>query len=468
MYNNEIPHKLICMRIKINKFAFSAKSLFLNLLLTGILTVCFLFLTFPFLEKTEELSLRQTIFIGQANLWRVVFFFGFFTSITIFFTLLKNKFRLTALLLVLMWIIGTSLVFIISNANSQSNQTSNLSQTDIVNPSKCNEQETLIKAKNCTLLVLADDWYGSGFSIEPGYIITNRHVIENASEIISWVNDEEISLILWGYSEEADLAVMKIPTEIPTCNWTNTENIPLADTLYAVGWPNVPEGESSITKGVYSRSIESLEGPVFIQTDAAINPGNSGGPLVSKCGVVGINTVKLVWSDLYTPSEGFGFALSSNYSRPIIDELIEQGSQQILPIKESKPIKYTPKEVVEEEKTDIQLEPQENYDSGYVSWTNFPCQNPVEIINIVGVDKLGSGKVRVNWSPLSRTQRGYHLHYGFQAGPFNFSTAAGNATSYEIGGLQSGSKYYFAVSSNWYEGPKSVCAISKAMSVVVD
>jgi len=208
----------------------------------------------------------------------------------------------------------------------------------------CDEQATLREAKLCTVLVLRDDGgHGTGFSVAKGFIITNRHVIEGAKKLTTWINGVEEPLILWNISDEADLAVLKLQTEIPTCRWADSNKIALAETLYAVGWPNSPKGESSITRGIYSRNIETEEGPVFIQTDAAINPGSSGGPLLNKCGVVGINTAKIVWSDEYTPSEGLGFAIASNYVKPIIEALIATGSEKKLPIKKIKEKEYTPR-----------------------------------------------------------------------------------------------------------------------------
>jgi len=225
--------------------------------------------------------------------------------------------------------------------NSSSILNSNDAST-IINPKYCNEQESLAKAKNCTILVIRNDGgHGSGFSIQKGFIVTNRHVIEGAKKLTTWIYKEE-PLTLWNYSETEDIAVLKLPIEIPVCNWASTKNLSLAETLYTIGWPNEPYGESSITKGIFSRMYKTEEGPEFIQTDAPINPGNSGGPLINKCGVVGINTAKLAWSDPKTPSEGFGFAISSDYAKPIIEELIKNGSEKKLPIRPIKQKQYTP------------------------------------------------------------------------------------------------------------------------------
>ncbi|MBI2051215.1 trypsin-like peptidase domain-containing protein [Candidatus Roizmanbacteria bacterium] len=212
----------------------------------------------------------------------------------------------------------------------------------IEDPQNCDEEETLNKTKACTVIIWRDDGgHGSGFSIHPGYVVTNRHVVEGAKKLSTWVNNEE-GVTLWGYSETEDLAVLKLNTEISICNWTNSSNDKLAKAVYAFGWPYVGEGESSITKGIYSRSIKSEEGAEFIQTDAAINPGNSGGPLVDRCGVIGINFAKLAWSDPEIFPEGFSFAIASNYAKQIIDDLINNGKQTQLPIPIKELPEYTP------------------------------------------------------------------------------------------------------------------------------
>ncbi len=288
-----------------------------------------------------------------------------FAPLYLFIENKKNKNLISKIAVILIifflaieWIFG---YYVVLKTFINNNQTS----TSSTNTS-CDEQKTLEKAKFCTVLVLRDDGgHGSGFSIEKGYIITNRHVIEGAKKLTTWINKEE-PLTLWNYSENEDLAVLKIQTEIPTCDLFNSKKIKLAETLYAVGWPNVPEGESSITKGIYSRTIKAKEGPEFIQTDAAINPGSSGGPLLNQCGVVGINTSKLTWSDYETPSEGFGFALASNYFKTIVEDLIKKGSVKKLPIPSSKPKKYTPSYNYEENN-----QSDYSYDkSTLVSWIN--------------------------------------------------------------------------------------------------
>lgn len=306
-------------------------------LITFVLPFILLIPVVPFLETaTGDESLEQLADLGKRNLLKIVFIYGFMVFLIFLASRKKKILKGGVILSGIFWVLGSGLVFSLLFSDQIRNKSRPRATRE------CNEQKVLQEVKYCTVLVLRDDGgHGTGFSIDKGFIVTNRHVIEGAKKLTTWIYKEE-PLILWNVSDENDLAVLKLQTEIPTCSWANSQEITLAETLYAVGWPNVPNGESSITRGIFSRTYKTEEGPEFIQTDAAINPGNSGGPLVSKCGIVGINTAKISWSDLYTPSEGFGFALSSNYAKPIIEELIKNGSEKKLPIKKIKLKEYTP------------------------------------------------------------------------------------------------------------------------------
>lgn len=203
----------------------------------------------------------------------------------------------------------------ISNKNSTSDRSS------------CNEDDSVRDAKACTTLIITDYAYGSGFSTQKGYLITNKHVIEGANEIKAWLNGEFQPVRVWNYSPTFDIAILKLPSDLPTCKWFNSSNLKLAETLYAVGWPNKPEGDSTITRGIFSR-LNKFEGGVeFVQTDAALNPGNSGGPLINQCGVVGINTQKNRWDSQGFPLEGLGNAMSSKILISLSDQLIKEGAE---------------------------------------------------------------------------------------------------------------------------------------------
>jgi S1-C subfamily serine protease len=169
-----------------------------------------------------------------------------------------------------------------------------------------------------------DGGHGSGFSISKNFLVTNKHVIEGANKLTTFIDGEK-DLMLWNYSPTFDVAILKLPVEIPPCKWFDSSQLGLAEQLYTVGWPNQPFGDSTITAGIYSRTNVFDGGLEFIQTDAPINPGNSGGPLVNKYGVVGMNTLKEVWSGENIPLEGLGNALSSKFLIPVVDLLIREG-----------------------------------------------------------------------------------------------------------------------------------------------
>lgn len=205
--------------------------------------------------------------------------------------------------------------------------------TEPSSANKCSVEGTLKKAKDCTFVVMRDDGgHGSGFSVSPGYLVTNKHVIEGANKLTTWINGEK-ELTVWNYSPTMDIAVLKLPSDMPTCEWYESSNLKTAETLYTVGWPLSPTGSSTVTKGIFSRLNQFDAGLEFIQTDAAINPGNSGGPLLSNCGVVGINTLKESWSneELPRPLEGLGNALSSRILKPLVTDLIKQGELTEIP-----------------------------------------------------------------------------------------------------------------------------------------
>ena len=171
---------------------------------------------------------------------------------------------------------------------------------------------------------------GSGIVVtEDGYIITNAHVIENASDIsviLSSSTDEYPAKVI-GIDTKTDLAVIKIEASgLPTAELGTSSSLEVGDLAVAIGNPMGQEFAGSVTVGVISalnRSI-SVDGRQYnlIQTDAAINPGNSGGALINKYGqVIGINSVKIT-SDGY---EGMGFAIPIDEALPIINELMNGG-----------------------------------------------------------------------------------------------------------------------------------------------
>lgn len=278
---------------------------------------------------------EQQTGIAEANQWNIIIYYGLFAAAFAVFAYWKKRLRLLSGIFCIYWVLGISSLFLLLG---QTQSTLNypelspeLSNENVVSDrSTCNEENSLGDAKQCTALVYRDDGgFGSGFSTQKGYLITNKHVIEGANEIKVWLNGEWRPVKIWNYSPTLDIALLKLPSDIPTCKWFDSSNLNLAEALYAVGWPNQPSGESTITKGVFSRLNKYESGLEFIQTDAAINPGNSGGPLINACGIVGINTEKEFWSNeqLSRPLEGLGNALSSHTVIPLTEKLIAEGKE---------------------------------------------------------------------------------------------------------------------------------------------
>ena len=170
---------------------------------------------------------------------------------------------------------------------------------------------------------------GSGVIVSPdGYIITNYHVIENASDImITLATQEEKSAQIIGSDPRTDIAVLKVETEtpLPTVLLGDSDALQVGDWAIAVG---SPFGLSkSVTAGIISATGRSNVGIVdyenFIQTDAAINPGNSGGALLDIDGqLIGINTAIFTKSGGYN---GIGFAIPINSVQKVMADLIEHG-----------------------------------------------------------------------------------------------------------------------------------------------
>ncbi|WPP50516.1 trypsin-like peptidase domain-containing protein [Catalinimonas niigatensis] len=174
---------------------------------------------------------------------------------------------------------------------------------------------------------------GSGvIYTQDGFIITNNHVIDNATLIEVIHNKRTYSAEVVGTDPSTDLAVLKITGEnMPAISLGNSRNLRVGEWVLAVGNPfNL---NSTVTAGIVSakgREINILQSkfPIesFIQTDAAINPGNSGGALVDRNGdLVGINTAILSRTGSYA---GYGFAVPVDIVRKVVDDIIEYGEVQ--------------------------------------------------------------------------------------------------------------------------------------------
>jgi serine protease Do len=168
---------------------------------------------------------------------------------------------------------------------------------------------------------------GSGFILNTnGFIVTNNHVVENATEIQVKLDDgREMPAKVVGRDAKTDLALLKIEA-------TGLPVIPLGDsTALQVGEPVMAIGnpfglEQTVTTGIVSATGRVIgSGPYdnFIQTDASINPGNSGGPLINARGeVIGINTAIFSRGG---GSVGIGFAVPASLAKTVITQLADHG-----------------------------------------------------------------------------------------------------------------------------------------------
>ncbi|MES2240541.1 MAG: trypsin-like peptidase domain-containing protein [Bacteroidota bacterium] len=172
---------------------------------------------------------------------------------------------------------------------------------------------------------------GSGVIIsEDGYIVTNNHVVKDASEIeITLNNNKSYKAKLIGTDSKMDIALLKIDADekLPYSTFGNSDDVKVGEWVLAVGNPyNLT---STVTAGIVSAKARNLANDgiqSFIQTDAAVNPGNSGGALVNTRGdLIGINTMITSMTGSYV---GYSFAVPSNIARKIIEDIMEFGNVQ--------------------------------------------------------------------------------------------------------------------------------------------
>ena len=171
--------------------------------------------------------------------------------------------------------------------------------------------------------------YGSGFILKDNYIMTNFHVVEDATEVIVSLSDRrEFVAEVIGIDPLSDLAVLEVNgKDLPSVNVGNSENLKVGDWVVAIGSPF--SFDFSVTAGIVSAKGRSIQNNnignyvPFLQTDVAINPGNSGGPLFNLDGeVVGIN------SQIYSRSggyQGLAFAIPINVAVDVANQIINDG-----------------------------------------------------------------------------------------------------------------------------------------------
>ena len=172
---------------------------------------------------------------------------------------------------------------------------------------------------------------GSGVIISPnGYIVTNYHVVKDASELeVTLNNKKKYKANIIGIDPQNDIAVLKInATHLPYMIFGDSDALELGEWVLAIGNPfNLG---TTVTAGIVSAKARDIKGnnniDSFIQTDAVVNPGNSGGALVNERGeLVGINTMIFSMTGSYI---GYSFAIPSNIVKKITEDIIEYGSIQ--------------------------------------------------------------------------------------------------------------------------------------------
>lgn len=174
---------------------------------------------------------------------------------------------------------------------------------------------------------------GSGIIISPdGYIVTNNHVVEGATQIKVTLNDRRVLTgKVVGTDKLTDLAIVKIDAHnLPSIAWGDSAKLHPGQTVLAFGSP-FGSLQFSVTRGIISAlnrpnnfSGDRRAPGGLIQTDAAINPGNSGGPLVNAHGeLIGINNGIMTSSGSFA---GAGFAIPSQIVRSVADQIIKSGA----------------------------------------------------------------------------------------------------------------------------------------------
>ncbi len=171
--------------------------------------------------------------------------------------------------------------------------------------------------------------FGSGFILKSNYILTNFHVVEDATEVVVSLSDRrEYKAEIVGVDPLSDLAVLEVDgKDLPAVNVGNSDKLNVGDWVIAIGSPF--SFDFSVTAGIVSAKGRSIQNNnignyvPFLQTDVAINPGNSGGPLFNLDGdVVGIN------SQIYTRSggyQGLAFAIPINVALDVAEQIINSG-----------------------------------------------------------------------------------------------------------------------------------------------
>jgi len=279
-----------------------------------------------------------------------------FSASTLDKMLRRFKYAASTLMIfaLLLGVVGCSLQLPASVAPPQYSNTSEQSHSEWSFPQGANQttplpqfpeiiQQVKPAVVSITTTTNYTDWWGqehsqqsagSGIIIDSeGYIVTNNHVVEDATSITVKLYDGRIlSATVVGTDAQTDLAVIKISaTELPYAKIGNSSQLREGDWVLSLG-NALGQGAITTVEGIVSALDVSIRISAtgntlhnLILVDAPINPGDSGGPLVNMAGeVVGINFAKVVEVSV----EGMGYAISIDQAKPIIEKLIQQGFAQ--------------------------------------------------------------------------------------------------------------------------------------------
>ena len=196
-------------------------------------------------------------------------------------------------------------------------------------------QEIYAKAIDSVVSILCDEGSSTGTGVvltSDGYIVTNCHVVENATSIaVCFTDGSELPAVLIGEDTVSDLAVLYVQGEnLTPAEFGDSDSLQVGDTVVAIGDPLGVALRGTMTDGIVSAINRNVAtgGRIMtlIQTNAALNAGNSGGPLLNCYGqVIGINTMKIGDYMSSAGVEGLGFAIPSTTVKDIVDQLFNQG-----------------------------------------------------------------------------------------------------------------------------------------------
>jgi S1-C subfamily serine protease len=169
-------------------------------------------------------------------------------------------------------------------------------------------KEMLSALVKAVVTIQTDDGHGSGFTVtNDGYIITNEHVVGNATTVkAKFEQGFTLDAQVVKTNSDLDLALLKVSaSHLPALSIGDDAGLLLGEEIFAIGTPLDTQLGQSVSRGILS-GRRNLDGRAFLQTDVSINPGNSGGPFIDETGkVVGVATMKISGKGL----EGLGFGV---------------------------------------------------------------------------------------------------------------------------------------------------------------